>query len=172
MRALRGQSSVPFIASIVVQRILIVAGVALAACGPKQETVTSARPMTAAEIAASKVQPGDCVEARRRAAADTDLEVDRLPELVRGPRPFTPTPTSVKADIDKNGMSFRADVLIDTLGKARVETLKVHETSNEWFPRNLKALLPRMTFSPAMLAGCKVERVYKFQASAKAKGKA
>jgi hypothetical protein len=163
---------VSFIPSIVVQRIAIVAVVALAACGPKQETVTSARPMTAAEVAAGKVQQGDCVEARRRAAAQADLEVDRLPQLVRGPRPFTPTPASVKADIDKNGMSFRADVLIDTMGKARVETLKVHETSNEWFPRNLKALLPRMTFSPAMLAGCKVERVYKFQTSAKPKGAA
>ena len=168
---MRRQSFVPFIPSVVVQRIFIVGCVAaLAACGPKQETVTSARPMTEAEVAASKVQPGDCVEARRRAAAQPDLEVDRLPELVRGPRPFTPTPTSVKADIDKNGMAFRADVLIDTLGKARVGTLKVHETSNEWFPRNLKALLPRMTFSPAMLAGCKVERVYKFQTSAKPKG--
>lgn len=128
--------------------------------------------MTAAEVAASKVQPSDCVEARRRAAADTDLEVDRLPELRSGPRPFTPTPTSVTADIEKNGMSFKADVLIDTLGKARVASLRVVESSNEWFPRNLKALLPRMTFSPAMLAGCKVERVYKFQASAKPKGRA
>ena len=98
--------------------------------------------------------------------------MDRLPALVKGPRPFTPTPASVKADIEKNGMTFKADVVIDTLGRARVETLRVVETSNEWFPRNLKALLPRMTFSPAMLAGCKVERVYKFQASAKAKGRA
>ena len=92
---MRRQSFVPFIPSVVVQRIFIVGCVAaLAACGPKQETVTSARPMTEAEVAASKVQPGDCVEARRRAAAQPDLEVDRLPELVRGPRPFTPTPTS------------------------------------------------------------------------------
>jgi hypothetical protein len=106
------------------------------------------------------------------AAERPDLDVDRLPALVRGPRPFVPTPESVQADIDKNGMSFRADVVIDTLGKARVSTLEVHETSNEWFPRNLRALLPRMTFSPAMLAGCKVERVYKFQASAKAKRRA
>jgi hypothetical protein len=78
----------------------------------------------------------------------------------------------VQTDIDSKGMSFRADVVIDTLGRARVGTLKVQETSNEWFPRNLRALLPRMTFSPAMLAGCKVERVYKFQASAKPKGRA
>lgn len=153
------------------QRILLSAGLVLAACGPKSEPVTNARPMTAAEVAAAKVQPGDCVEARRRAAQQNDLEVDRLPGLVGGPKPFVPTPASVKADIDKNGMSFRADVVIDTLGKARVETLKVHESSNEWFPRNLRALLPRMKFSPALLAGCKVERVYKFTATAPAKGR-
>ena len=135
--------------------------------------MTSARPMTAAEAAAATaITPGDCVEARRRATAEPDLAVDRLPELLSGPRPFVPTPASVQADIDKKGMAFKADVVIDTLGKARVGTLKVQETSNEWFPRNLKALLPRMTFSPAMLAGCKVERVYKFQASAKPKGRA
>ena len=148
---------------------LSAAAVLLGACAKsKQEAVTNVRPMTAAEAA---VQPGDCVEARRRAAAEPDLTVDRLPELVSGPRPFVPTPASVQADIDRNGMSFKADVVIDTIGRARIATLKVHETSNEWFPRNLKALLPRMKFSPAMLAGCKVERVYKFQASASAKAK-
>ena len=149
--------------------VIVAAALFAAACAKPKEEVVNVRPMTPAEAA---IRPGDCVEARRRAAEKTDLEVDRLPELVRGPRPFVPTPESVQADIDKNGMAFRADVLIDTLGKARVATLKVHETSNEWFPRNLRALLPRMTFSPAMLAGCKVERVYKFQASAKAKGRA
>lgn len=151
---------------------LIMIAAVCAACAKKREPAVNARPMTEAEVAAAKVQPGDCVEARRRAAARTDLEVDRLPELLSGPRPFTPTPASVKADIEKNGMSFKANVVIDTLGRARVPTLKVIETSNEWFPRNLKALLPRMKFSPAMLAGCKVERVYLFQTSAKPKGQA
>jgi hypothetical protein len=168
---MRREPSLSFIAGVAVKRILLCGAVALAACGKKSETVTNARPMTASEAAASKVQPGDCVEARRRAAADNDLDVDRLPTLVSGPRLFTPTPSSVKADIDKNGMRFKADVVVDTLGKARVETLKIAETTNEWFPRNLKALLPRMKFSPAMLAGCKVERVYKFNATAPAKGK-
>ena len=143
--------------------------VAVACAGSKEDVATNARPMTAAEAA---LKPGDCIEARRRAAEQSDIAVDRLPELVGGPRPFVPTPASVQADVDKKGMAFRADVVIDTLGRARVATLKVHETSNEWFPRNLKALLPRMSFSPAMLAGCKVERVYKFQASAKPKGRA
>jgi len=149
--------------------MLPLAALLFAACAKsKEDVVTNARPMTAAEAA---IKPGDCAEARRRAAADADLTVDRLPELVSGPKPFVPTPASVQADIDKNGMSFKADVVIDTIGKARVATLKVHETTNEWFPRNLKALLPRMRFSPAMLAGCKVERVYKFQASANPKGR-
>ncbi|HEX7939284.1 MAG TPA: hypothetical protein VF483_09860 [Gemmatimonadaceae bacterium] len=147
---------------------VIVVAVACAACAKpaEQEQIVNVRPMAVAPLKA-----GDCVEARRRAAAEPDLEVDRLPTIVSGPRPFVPTPASVQADIDKKGMSFKADVVIDTLGKAIVSSLKVSETSNEWFPRNLKALLPRMTFSPAMLAGCKVERVYKFNASAKAKGK-
>jgi hypothetical protein len=149
--------------------IIVSAALIAVACAKPKEEAVNARPMTAAEAA---IKPGDCAEARRRAKEKPDLDVDRLPELVRGPRPFVPTPESVQADIDKNGMAFRADVVIDTLGKARVSTLKVHETSNEWFPRNLRALLPRMTFTPAQLAGCKVERVYKFQASAKAKGRA
>jgi hypothetical protein len=123
--------------------------------------------MTAAEIQKSAVKQGDCIEARRRAALDPSLDVDQLPEKVGGPTPFTPTPSSVAADIKRNGMSFKADVVIDTLGKPILRSLKVIESSNEWFPRNLNALLPRMTFSPATLAGCKVERVYKFLASAK-----
>ncbi len=141
------------------------AGALGAACArpvAQSEEVVNVRPMTV-----SPIPPGDCVEARRRATAQPDLEVDRLPKLVSGPRLFVPTPASVKADIDKKGMSFKADVLVDTLGKAIVSTLNVNETTNEWFPRNLRTLLPRMTFSPAMLAGCKVERVYKFSASAK-----
>ena len=166
---MRHKQTVSFLPSVDVKSLILPAALLLAACAKsKDDVVTNARPMTAAEAA---LKPGDCAEARRRAAADPDLAVDRLPELVSGPQPFVPTPASVQADIDKNGMTFRADVVVDTVGRARVATLKVYETSNEWFPRNLKALLPRMRFSPAMLAGCKVERVYKVQASAKPKGR-
>lgn len=144
-----------------------VAGALGAACAKpvsQSEKVVNVRPMTVSPVSA-----GDCVEARRRAAAEPDLEVDRLPKLVSGPRLFVPTPASVKAEIDKKGMSFKADVVVDTLGKAIVSTLKVNETSNEWFPRNLRTLLPRMRFSSAVLAGCKVQRIYKFSATAKPK---
>lgn len=148
---------------------LLIVAILCSACAKSAQTekVVNVRPMTV-----TPVKAGDCVEARRRAAAEPDLEVDRLPVIVSGPRPFVPTPESVQADIDKKGMSFKADVVVDTLGRPIMATLKVIETSNEWFPRNLKALLPRMTFSPAMLAGCRVERVYKFAASAKPKSHA
>ena len=171
---MRREPALSFFPSVVVRitPFAVIVAVVCAACAKSSQETVNARPMTAAEAAAAaKIRPGDCVEARRRAAAKRDLDVDTLPELLSGPRPFTPTPTSVTADIQKRGMWFKADVVIDTLGKARVETLKVHETSNEWFQRNLKALLPRMKFSPAKLAGCKVERVYKFETS-KAKGQA
>jgi hypothetical protein len=162
---MRNSDALPLLHHEAVKYALIVVVAVCAACAkPAEEKVVNVRPMAVAPL-----KVGDCVEARRRAAAEPGLEVDRLPTLVAGPRPFVPTPESVQADIDKKGMNFKADVVIDTMGKAIVGSLKVQETSNEWFPRNLKALLPRMTFSPAMLAGCKVERVYKFTASAKAK---
>jgi len=161
----------PILNRLIVKPVLAAAvGAALAALAACATAAPEVGPvMTAAAPMTTPVKPGDCVEARRRAAIAPDLEVDVLPVLVRGPRPFVPTPQSVQADIDKNGMSFKADVVIDTLGRAKVASLQVIETSNEWFPRNLRALLPRMTFSPAMLAGCKVERVYKFVASAQPK---
>lgn len=146
---------------------IIISSFAAAVCAACA-TTPAERVVNVQPMAVVPVKAGDCVEARRRAAAQSDLEVDRLPEKVSGPTPFTPTPSSVAADMKKKGMSFKADVLIDTLGKPIMSSLVIRETSNEWFPRNLNALLPRMTFSPAMLAGCKVQRIYKFSASAKA----
>jgi hypothetical protein len=146
--------------------VVVGTAVLTAACSGSSGTV-NARPMPAN---ATVLTPGDCVSARRLAAAEPEMLMDKLPEKVGGPQPFVPTPASVAADVKKNGMSFKAEVLIDTLGKPVVSSLKVIETSNEWFPRNLAALLPRMTFSPAILGGCKVERVYKFNASAKPQG--
>lgn len=162
---MRRSDPVPFLHHKVVKYAVIVVAALCAACAKPAvhaDQAVNVRPMTVAPVPA-----GDCVETRRLVTAEPDIKVDRLPAIVSGPQPFVPTPASVKADMDKRGMSFKADVVVDTLGKAIMSTLKVNETSNEWFPRNLKALLPRMTFSPAMLAGCKVERIYKFSATAK-----
>jgi len=170
MRPLHRSGAVPFLHHHDVKSAFLIAvaacaAVACAKTASESEKIVNVRPM-----AVGAIQPGDCVEARRRAASAPDLEVDRLPTLMsKTPRPFVPTPPSVQADIDRKGMSIKVDVVVDTLGKAVMRTFKVLETSNEWFPRNLKALMPRWTFAPAQLAGCKVQRIYKFSASAKPK---
>jgi hypothetical protein len=166
MRELRHSAPLPFIDRQTVKLFVVMLALGAAACANPSEKVTNARPMTGP---AASLKSGDCVQARSLLAADPTMMVDSLPKKIGGPTPFTPTPASVIEDMNKNGMKFRAEVLIDTLGRPKVESLKVIETSNEWFPRNLKALLPRMTFSPAIVVGCKVERVYKFETSLKPK---
>ena len=148
---------------------MAVAAASLAACssGPRAETTTDARVMTGSGVSA-----GDCVEARRRAAAKPDLEVDRLPALTaQNPRPFQRMPSGVKALVDKQGASVKADVVIDTLGRPVMSTFKVEESKpHAWLGQNVKSIVPRWKFSPAELAGCKVPRVYKFSATAPKRG--
>jgi hypothetical protein len=124
----------------------------------------AARPMAGG----SGVSYGDCVEARKRAAAKPDLDVDRLPSPVRQkPAAFAKMPAAVWSQMKKKGAVVKVDVLVDTLGRADMKTFKVVEVSNPWFADNLKSVLPAWRFSPALLAGCKVRRVFKFSATAK-----
>jgi hypothetical protein len=114
------------------------------------------------------VSYGDCVEARKRAAAKPDLDVDRLPDPIRKrPAPFLKMPPVVRSEVLKKGAVVKVDVVVDTLGRPDMKTFKIVEVSNPWFADNLKGVLPAWRFSPAVLAGCKVRRVYKFSATAK-----
>jgi hypothetical protein len=145
---------------------LLGATVLVAACssGPQvQTTSTDARIMTG-----SGVTGGDCVEARRRAAAKPDLDVERLPALTsQSPRPFLRMPASVKALVDKQGASVKANVVIDTLGRPVMSTFTIEESKpHAWLGQNIRSIVPRWKFSPAELAGCKVPRMYKFSATA------
>ena len=143
---------------------LIVAWTAVACAKPalEYEATVAARPMVSA------VKAGDCVEARRRAAAAPDLEVDSVPRLLKqNPRPFARMPAPVKNQVDKKGAAVKADVVIDTLGRPDMKTFKVVEASNPWLAENIRTSMPKWTFSPARLAGCKVARIYKFSATAK-----
>ena len=76
-------------------------------------------------------------------------------------------PAAVRSEIVKKGAVVKVDVLVDTLGRADMKTFKIVEVSNPWFADNLKSVLPGWRFSPALLAGCKVRRVFKFSATAK-----
>jgi hypothetical protein len=119
----------------------------------------------------SGVALGDCVEARKRAVARPDLDVDSLPRPVRQrPAPFAKMPAEVKIHIYRKGALVKVDVLVDTLGRADMKTFRVVESSHPWLAQNLKASIPTWTFRAARLAGCKVPRVYKFSATSKARG--
>lgn len=122
----------------------------------------SARPM-----AGTGVSYGDCVEARRRAAAKPDLEVDSVPSPVMRPAAFQRMPAAVKSQVDRKGAVVKVDVMVDTLGRADMKTFKVVETSHPWLAENVKTVLPKWKFTPAKLVGCKVRRVYKFSTTRK-----
>jgi len=135
-----------------------VATVAAACAHAKQpETEVGARVM-------GPLAYGDCVEARRRAALQPDLEVDHIPAPVAmKPAPFQGMPESA---LRKDGSAeIKLDVVIDTLGRADLRTFKVVKVSNRWFADNVRGVIGKWKFTPAVLAGCKVARVYHFMSS-------
>jgi hypothetical protein len=126
--------------------------------------VTSPVVNVAVAPAEAPLQEGDCEEARHRLLRDPDLTVDQVPQPVAmRPAPFQRAPARV---YNRDGSAvIKAEVMIDTLGRAEMATFKPTEVSNPWFTANLKSVLPRWRFTPATLAGCKVRRVYRFSAT-------
>jgi hypothetical protein len=107
---------------------------------------------------------GDCVEARRRAALEPDLAVDRVPApIAMRPAPFQRMPGSA---LRRDGSAeIKIDVIVDTLGRADMKTFKVVKVSHPWFADNVRGVVGKWRFTPARLAGCKVPRVYHFMSS-------
>jgi hypothetical protein len=144
---------------------LVLAALALAGCahssGPDPLSEKGAR-------IAGPLSYGDCLEARRRAALQPDLEVDRIPAPVAmKPAPFQGMPD---AALRKNGSAeIRIDVIVDTLGRADMKTFKVVKVSNKWFTDNVRGVIGKWSFTPALLAGCKVPRIYHFMSSVPAR---
>ena len=110
--------------------------------------------------ASGAVARGDCVEARRRAAARPDLDVDRLP----APRAMKPPlrPTALRKD---GSAELKVDVIIDTLGRADMRTFRVVRASHQALADQARDVVAKWRFTPAVLAGCKVPRVYHLMAS-------
>src|SRR5688572_21753350 len=80
------------------------------------------RPVRLAGMA-KPVAHGDCPEARRRAAEQPDLDVDRNPAPVAmKPPALAKFPPGV---IGPKGAVIKADVIIDTLGRADMSTFKI-----------------------------------------------
>ena len=141
---------------------------AVAACASGGPSMQEEKPVRVASMGGGGgIKPGDCPEARRRALAKPDLDVDRLPAPVAmSPKPLQKVPPSA---LRKDGSAdVKADVIIDTLGRADMKTFKVVSASNPWLATNVKTVIAKWKFTPAELAGCKVPRVYHFMASAPA----
>ena len=83
------------------------------------------------------------------------------------PAPFDRMPESA---LRKNGSAeIKIDVIVDTLGRADLKTFKVVKVSNKWFTESLRGVIGKWTFTPALLAGCKVPRIYHFMSSVAAR---
>jgi hypothetical protein len=149
-------------------RLLVcaLAMLALAACAsnPDPDLVPDEPVRIAPPLGAVKY--GDCLEARRRASAKPDLEVDRLPT----PRTMVPAPIAVKSMPDDvryaRYSEVRVTVLVDTLGHADMRSFTVLKSTHPWLASSVKSAVAQWKFQPAELAGCKVARVFKWGATA------
>ena len=148
----------PFVRLTVAALVIAIAGCA-GNPDPDPEPEIVETPVRAAppELA---VAPGDCPEALRRALAKPDLAVDRVPSpktnigaVLRG----RTMPTAVRR---AKYNEVRVSVLVDTLGKADMKTFSIVKTTHPWLAESLKGALPKASFDPAMLAGCKVPRLW------------
>jgi hypothetical protein len=136
---------------------------AAAACASSANGEPDSRPVRVAGMA-RPLSHGDCPEARRLAAAKPDLDVDRIPAPVAmRPPVLRKVPPGV---IGTSGAVIKADVIIDTLGRADMKTFTIVKSSHPWLSAHVKGAIAKWTFTPAELAGCKVARVYHFSATA------
>ena len=112
------------------------------------------------------VAHGDCPEARRRAAEDPGLDVDRNPAPVAMKPAVLERGKIPPGVVGPKGAVIKADVIIDTLGRADMRTFKIVESSHPWLSAHVRNAIPKWKYTPAELAGCKVARVYHFIATA------
>jgi hypothetical protein len=102
------------------------------------------------------------------AAKAPSLDVDRAPDVVKyEPKPLQPPrggyPRNV---IRRDGTTkVRVSVVVDTTGKPDMATFTVVETTHQWLSDNLKATIPKWTFTPAYKNGCRVAGLWVFTAT-------
>lgn len=125
------------------------------------------RPVRVAGMA-KPLTHGDCPAARRLAAENPSLDVDRNPAPVEMKPAILQKGQIPPGVIGPKGAVVKADVIIDTLGRADMTTFKIIKSSHPWLTAEVKRAIPKWKYAPAQLAGCKVARVYHFSAIAPA----
>ncbi len=109
-----------------------------------------------------------CYLVAAEAAKNPNLEVDRAPDVVKyDPRPLlAPKGGYPRGVIRRDGTTkVKVSVVVDTTGKADMTTFTVVETTHPWLAVNLKGLIPRWKFTPAVKNGCHVAGLWVFTAA-------
>jgi hypothetical protein len=135
------------------------------ACASASKTEPDYRPVRVAGTA-KRLAHGDCPAARRLAAENPGLDVDRNPAPVAMKPPVLQRGKIPPGVIGANGAVIKADVIIDTLGRADMSTFTIVKSSHPWLSAHVKHAIAKWKYTPAELAGCKVARVYHFSATA------
>ena len=123
-------------------------------------------------MTSARVAPPDpglaCNEWVRRAVADPEIAVERVPEPVA----LNPAPIPrrlPKGVVGKDGKAeVRIRVLIDTLGTADMRTFTVVKSTHPTLTRSVRAAVAKWKFVPAQVGGCKVPRNFNWAAVAPA----
>jgi hypothetical protein len=142
--------------------IAFAATLAISACTPPPPP-----PPLAPEPAPAALASDDlCYLVQAEAAKTPGLEVD--PDVVKyDPRPLMPPKGGYpRGVIRRDGKTrVKVSVVVDTTGKADMATFTVVETTHKWLGDNLKSLVPKWTFTPAMKNGCRVAGLWVFTAT-------
>ncbi len=136
---------------------------------------SNAEPDTRSVRVAGMAKPlvhGDCPAARRLAAENPGLDVDRNPAPLAMKPPVLQKGKIPPGVIGTKGAVIKADVIIDTLGRADMTSFRIVQSSHPWLSAHVKNAIPKWKYRPAELAGCKVARIYHFSATAPAANKA
>jgi len=138
----------------------LVTVLAAAACGGRSPADASVTPV--------RMAPPDpvvtCNEWVRRAVADPELAVERVP----APMAFDPAPIPKrlpKGVLGKDGRAeVRIRVLVDTLGAANMQTFLVVKSTHPTLTKSVRAAVAKWKFTPAEVSGCKVPRNFNWAA--------
>jgi hypothetical protein len=131
-----------------------------AACGGRSSADASVKP--------ARMAPPDpvvaCNEWVRRAVADPELAVERVP----APVAFDPAPIPKrlpKGVVGKDGRAeVRIRVLVETLGAADMHTFLVVKSTHPTLTKSVRAAVAKWKFTPAEVSGCKVPRNFNWAA--------
>jgi TonB family protein len=135
---------------------LIVLTAVIAGCG--------GHPSPDPSVTAARVAPPDslvaCDEWVKRAVADPEIGVERVPEPVAYDPP--PIPKRLPQGVlDKNGHGeVRIRVLVDTTGLPDMKTFTVVKSTHPTLARSVRTAVSKWKFTPAEVGGCKVPRDY------------